>query len=110
LGRAEQALEVLAAVQPCVNKSFEALEELVMRHADAVCGCVCVLLAWDERRRGLVRNLRARGLPVLVLVVVGAGAAEEFRTAHAQDAAEDFHVLEAGNVAEALQRLGAMLS
>jgi uncharacterized protein (DUF58 family) len=108
LGRAEQALEILAAVQPCVNQSFEALEELVMRHADAVCGCVCVLLAWDERRRELVQKLRARGLPVLVLVVVGADTAEEFRTAHANEG--DFHVLEAGKVAEALQELGGMPS
>jgi len=110
LGQAEQALEVLAAVQPCVDKSFRSLEELVMRHAAAVCGCVCVLLDWDEPRRELVEGLQARGLPVLVLVVVGAGEAEAFRVAHTGDAVENFHVLEAGKVAEGLQELGATLS
>jgi len=110
LGQAEQALEVLAAVQPCANKSFSALEELVMRHAASVCGCVCVLLGWDEPRRELVRRLQARGLPVLVLVVVAAGEAEAFRAAQTEDVSEHFHVLEAGKVAEGLQELGAMLS
>jgi len=110
LGQAEQALEILAAVQPCRDKPFRALEELVMRHADAVCGCVCVLVAWDEPRRELVRKLRTRGLPVLVLVVVDAGAAEKFRAAHTEDASENFHVLEAGKVTEGLQALKGMLS
>jgi uncharacterized protein (DUF58 family) len=105
LGQAEQALAALAAVQPCADQPFHALEELVLCHADAVCGCVCVLLAWDEPRRELIQKLRARGLPVLVLLVVDAGAAEEFRAAHAADVPENFHVLEAGKVAEGLQEL-----
>jgi len=109
LGRTEQALEILAGVQPCADKSFNALEELVMRHATAVCGCVCVLLAWDEPRRELVRKLRARGLPVLVLIVVGAGEAGKFRTARAGDVSDIFHILEAGKVAEGLQELEGML-
>ena len=110
LGQAEQSLEVLAAVQPCADKSFSALEELVMRHAGAVCGCVCVLLDWDEARRELVRQLRARGLPVLVLLVVGAGEAGAFRAANTGDAPENFHVLEAGKVAESLQKLGGAIA
>jgi uncharacterized protein (DUF58 family) len=109
LGQAEQALEVLAAVQPCTDKSFSALDEMVMRHAGAVCGCVCVLLDWDEARRELVRKLRARGLPVLVLVIVGAGDGEKFLAAHTGEVAGDFHVIEAGKVAEGLQELEGML-
>jgi uncharacterized protein (DUF58 family) len=105
LGQAEQALEVLAAVRPCADKPFCALEELVVRHAGAVCGCVCVLLAWDEPRRELIRKLRERGLPVLVLVVVGAGEADAFRAAHEGEAPEHVHVLEAGRVAEGLAQL-----
>jgi len=110
LGHAEQALAVLAAVQPCADKPFRALEELVLRHAAAVCGCVCVLLDWDEPRRELVRRLQARNLPVLVLVVVGAGEAQEFRAEHAESAPEHFHVLEAGKVLEGLQELEEALS
>jgi hypothetical protein len=71
---------------------------------------VCVLLDWDEPRRELVRQLRARGLPVLVLVVVGAGEAGAFRAAHTKAASENFQVLEAGKIAEGLQELGGTLS
>jgi uncharacterized protein (DUF58 family) len=110
LGQAEQALEVLAAVQPCAGKSFSALQELVLRHVDTVCGCVCVLLDWNDPRRELVRQLRARGLPVLVLVVVGAGEAGAFRAANTKDAPENFHVLEASKIAEGLQELRGTLS
>jgi uncharacterized protein (DUF58 family) len=110
LGQAEQALEVLAAVQPCAGKPFSALEELVMRHAAALCGCICVLLDWDEQRRKLVERLQAQGLPVLVLVVVGAGEAELFRAAKTGDAPENFRVLEVGKIAEGLQELEGLLS
>jgi uncharacterized protein (DUF58 family) len=110
LGQAEQALELLAAVQPCADKPFHALEELVLRHAGAVCGCVCVLLAWDEPRRELVRKLQARGLPVLVLVVAGAGEAEALRALPSGEVIEHFHVLEAGKVAEGLQGLESKLA
>ena len=54
-------------------------------------------------------SCRQKRLPVLVLVVVGAGEAEALRAAHAQDAPEHFHVLEAGKVAEGLQELGGSL-
>ena len=102
LGQAEQALEILASVRLCQEKPFDALPELVMRHAGDVCGCVCVLLDWDEPRRELVRQLRARGLPVLVLVVVGAGEVDKFRDAHEEDAPGNFHLLEAGKLADGL--------
>jgi uncharacterized protein (DUF58 family) len=102
LGQAEQALEILAGVQPCQDKPFSTLEDLVLRHAGEVCGCVCILLAWDESRRELVQRLRSRGLPVLVLLVVDPENTEQ---AH-PPASHDFHVLEAGRVAEGLQALG----
>ena len=105
LGQAEQALEVLAAVQPCAEQSFSALQELVLRHAEAVCGCVCVFLSWDEPRRELVRQLRMRNLPVLVMVLVSEGQAEKFREKLPRDALENIQVLEAGKVAEGLQVL-----
>jgi len=109
LGQAEQALEVLAAVQPCTDKSFRSLKELVMRHAASVCGCVCVLLDWDEPRRELVRQLRARGLPVLVLVVVARAKRKRFapRTPKALRSISD---TEAAKWRRGLQELEATLS
>lgn len=105
LGQAEQALELLAGVRASREKPFGALQELVLRHAKAVCGCVCVFLAWDEPRRELVRQLRALGLPVLVMVVVEAKQAEKFDRSAAEELPEHFHVLEAGQIAEGLQRV-----
>ncbi len=69
LGQAEQALEVLAAVQRQPDLPFTSLEQLVLRHARLVCGCVCVFVNWDAPRRALVQRLRGLGLPVLTLVV-----------------------------------------
>ncbi len=107
VAQAEQALEALAAVQPVADGNFETLEEFVLRHSGAVCGCVCVLLDWDEPRRRLVRKLQARGLPVVVLLIApatgDANGAITGRTEH-------FHVLKPGTIAADLQRFAATLS
>lgn len=107
VGQPEQALEALAAVQPSTGR-FCALEELVLRHAGSVCGCVCVLLGWDEPRRQLVRRLEERGLPVVVLVVCA--KADELPSPALAPRTEHWHLLEAGRVSEGLQRLAATLS
>lgn len=108
VGQVEQALEALAAVQLNAERSFDVLEELVMRYAGAVCGCVFVLLQWDEVRRELVRKLEARGLPVVVLLIVDpANAGTRRATVVSPDQrTEHFHVLEVGRIAEGLQILG----
>ncbi len=110
LGQAEQALEALAAVQSGNERPFSALEELVMRYAGAVCGCVCVFLSWDDARRELVRKLEQRGLPVVVLLVTDSTNAKRTPTIPAAERSEHFFILEAGRIAEGLQRLGKELS
>jgi len=105
LGQAEQALEVLASVQPCAEQSFDVLKELVLRHAETVCGCVCVFLSWDEPRRELVRQLRMRNLPMLVLIVAEPTEAIRLRGAVNEEGGEHVHILEVGKVAEGLQVL-----
>jgi len=54
LGTADQMLGILASVQNCADKPFEALEHLVFNHLPLVSGCVCVLQKWDEPRRKFV--------------------------------------------------------
>ena len=105
VGHAEQALEILASVRPCREKPFRALQDLVGQHAGNVCGCICVLLGWDEPRRELVRQLRVLGQPMLVLIVASPAAAEAIRSAPGPDRPPHFHVLEATKVAEGLQQL-----
>src|SRR5438105_9976844 len=54
----EQMLEILAAVRPCSEHSFNSLETLVINHVSSVSGCVCVFLSWDRERRDFVEKLR----------------------------------------------------
>jgi len=62
-------LEVLAGVQPCRDKSFQALQDAVLARRGALTGCILVLLGWDDERAEFTRRLRAQGLPVLALAV-----------------------------------------
>jgi hypothetical protein len=69
LGTSGDLLRVLAAVAPSPANRFETLSEAVLLGANRISGAICVLLAWDDARRRLVANLRARGIPVRVWVV-----------------------------------------
>src|SRR6185312_15817291 len=78
LGYADQMLEILASVRPCDDKPFANLESLVLDHVNAVSGCVCVFVSWDDARRNFVKKLKALNLPVMVLVVSEPGQREKF--------------------------------
>jgi hypothetical protein len=82
----------------------------VLQHAAAVSGCICILLAWDEPRRELVRRLQAIGVPLLVLVVADAAAAKQIGGSTEADRPVNFLVLEAGKVEEGLRRLEKVLA
>jgi hypothetical protein len=69
LAHTEQMLEILAGVNPCLDRPFGSLADLVLEHMASMSGCICVLLAWDEARRNFVRQLDALGIPLLVMVV-----------------------------------------
>jgi hypothetical protein len=71
-----------------------------------VSGCICILLAWDEPRRELIRKLTALGLPLLVLVVTDAATARQVTGETEDDRPSDFHVFAAGRIEEGLLRLG----
>jgi len=100
----DQMLEILASVRPCLEQSFSSLETLVLNHIDAVSGCICVLLAWDEPRRRFVEKLKALGVPPLVLIV-----AELEQTTldpgPMRDEPERFRVLNLGKIKEGLAQL-----
>ena len=74
LGHTERLLEVLACVRACSPASFRTLHRLVLEHQAQVSGCICVLVAWDDDRRTLVRALRALGVPTKVLLITAPGA------------------------------------
>ncbi len=104
LAHADQMLEVLASVRPC-KESFDTLENLVVRHAGAVSGCILVLLAWDEPRQRLVEKLKVLGLPVLVLVIRPPGKTGPLDPGPMRDDPERLVALETGKVEEQLSLL-----
>jgi len=62
-------LEILAAVQPCHDKPVAALGDAALARRQALSGCICVLLGWDEPRREVVNNLRSHGVALRVIAV-----------------------------------------
>ena len=65
----EAMLEVLACLEPNRDGAFASLSELVLGRAPQLSAAICVLLAWDQPRRELVRRLRSMGLPLEVLLI-----------------------------------------
>jgi uncharacterized protein (DUF58 family) len=104
LASSERTLEVLASVSPCRDQPFETLPPLVLRRADALSGCICVLLSWDAPRRDFVGRLRALGLPTLVLVVVSESAGQ-LDPGPMADRMDRLRPLREGRIAEDLARL-----
>ncbi len=62
-------LEILAGVQVCRDRPFAILRDAVLARRDTLTGCIVILIAWDEPRRDFLQQLRARGVPVLALLV-----------------------------------------
>lgn len=105
LAHSDQMLEVLASVHFCRDKSFRVLRELVIGHAELVSGCICVLLAWDEERQQLVRQLKAMGLPLLVLVVTNGGVPAALDPGPMRDEPQKLKHLVVGRISEGLAEL-----
>ena len=107
LGHLDRTLEVLASVRACRDREFSCLVSSVLERAGLLSGCICVLLKWDAQRRDFIAHLRAKELPVLVLVIVPPRQSEasEPDPGPMSDQADFFHVLEVGRIAEGLARL-----
>jgi uncharacterized protein (DUF58 family) len=101
----DQMLEILASVQPCSEQPFRVLEHLVLGHIEAVSGCICVLLAWDEERRGFIKKLRMLGVPVLVLVITPPGQKLPVDAGPQAGQTGEVFVLEAGRIEMGLAKL-----
>ena len=105
LAHTDQMLEILASVRACTEQTFGALEHLVLNHISAVSGCICVLLAWDEQRRKFIEKLKALGVPLLVLIIVGQAQKPPLDPGPMRDEPERFRILELGQIKEGLARL-----
>ncbi len=101
----DQMLEILASVRVCSDRPFSALEHLVLSHIGVVSGCICVMVAWDQARRGFIEKLKALGVPVLVVVIVPPGRKEPLDAGPLSNEPEWFRVLEAGQIDVGLAKL-----
>jgi uncharacterized protein (DUF58 family) len=101
----EQALEILASVELCSSTTFAALQNLVLQHASALSGCICIFLSWDEARRDLVQKLTVLGLPPLVLVVTDEEGAEQLASLPDNKLPDNSLVLVVGRIQEGLHAL-----
>jgi|GEM_PF-67111 len=99
LAHNEQMLQVLAGVLLHPGQDFRSLENLVIRHAGQLSGCILVLLGWDEPRRHLHDRLRALNLPLLTFII-----AERPPAAQAPDGV---HWIVPGRAEQCLARLTA---
>ena len=104
LAHTEQMLGILAAVRPCENQSFGALEHLVLNPITAVSGCLCVFLAWDKPRREFVEKIKRLNIPLLVLVLTEPGGAA-LKPGPMSDDPGKFRVLELGRIEQDLAQL-----
>lgn len=105
LAHSDTMLEILAGVSVCLDKTFHSLEHLVIEHVSEVSGCICVLLAWDDERRALIKKLQSLGVPLLVLLVAEPGQGERIKAQIGNSAPERFFILEAGRISEGLAQL-----
>jgi uncharacterized protein (DUF58 family) len=98
----DRMLEMLAAVNVCRDKPFDAIAPPVFEHLHLLSGCICVLLTWDEARMAFVRSLQSRGVPLLVIVIAAENQATSVDPGPMKGHENDFLVLKIGHIEEGL--------
>ncbi|MFA5139340.1 MAG: DUF58 domain-containing protein [Elusimicrobiota bacterium] len=96
LGGPDRILEVLACVEPCRDKPFDALAYSVLRRRATLSGCICVLTDLDEPRREFLSRMAAVGLECRSFLVTDGDAPPEAASV------PGLRVLQVGKVAEGL--------
>jgi uncharacterized protein (DUF58 family) len=105
LGQTDKILEVLADVQPCDTRPFDALFPTVMSKASFCSGCICIFVSWDEQRQKLVQLLRQLDIPVFALVILQPDDTSIPDPGPLSDVADNFHVLRAGEIEMGLAQI-----
>lgn len=105
VGHAAQMLEILAAVTPNRETRFQELGALVLRHTNDLSGCILVLMAWDEPRRELIRQLKTLHIPQHVLLMVRPGEKQHVDRGPVADQPDRMTIIESGQVKSALTEL-----
>ena len=105
LALTDRMLEILACVQPCVDKEFNSLPPIVFERSSLLSGCICILLSWDDERQQFISNLLELGIPTLVLVITEAVDPAPLDPGPMRGKPERFLRLEVGKIEEGLAKL-----
>ena len=98
-------LEILACAQPCLDRSFEKLSELLFKHAGETSGLILVLLDWDKKRKDLIRQLRIAGISLIVFIINNSLTPDSLDTVPLSDTPQRIILLQENNIEEMLQKL-----
>ena len=99
LGSSEQMLEILAGVAACQDKTFDSLAHSVKQRISSLSGCICILIAWDDKRRELIQYLQKFNVPLLTLLI--AESPQQFKNLDL----ENLYVLPKGKIQETLMSI-----
>ncbi|HLA36484.1 MAG TPA: DUF58 domain-containing protein [Rhodocyclaceae bacterium] len=69
LGETDTVLRVLAGVDATPPASIDALLKTTLHHAGQISSLIAILLCWDEARRNAMRQLRARRVPLTIVLI-----------------------------------------
>jgi uncharacterized protein (DUF58 family) len=104
LSTTENMLEILACVEPCHERSFDRLQQLVLEHGTESSGFICILLGWDENRQAFVRLLETMAVPSLVLIITDTGVDDRSDITTMTELVK-IHVLNAGEIQMGLDNI-----
>ncbi len=105
ISQVEKILQVLATVQICTDKPFDALKSSIINRVSLLSSCICIFIKWNDERKDLVESLIKYDIPLTVLVITGKDYKDESVPGSLAGKIEKFHFLKVGKIAEGLAQL-----
>lgn len=108
LAGTENMLEILACVETAKQNEFNILSNLVLKYADDSSGLVFIFLEWDTKRQTLIRQLRKKNLPLLVIVLSESGEVARTDDDPMADIPQFFLPFKAGEIQQSINKISSI--
>lgn len=105
LGDERGLIELLACVDTMPLNQFQKLAGLTQQYARETSAFIFILLDWDEQRKELVRQLKLRNIPILVIVITDQSNSLNNDYDCMGDCKKNFWLLEAGDIQNSLDAI-----
>ena len=105
LAGVDNILEILACVETAKNSKFSDLSTLILKHAYETSGLLIIYLDWDEKRKDLVKQIRSKGIPLMVFVISESGEIAKSMNDPMMDIPEYLRVFKAGEIEQSLKNI-----